>query len=89
MHARALGLAAVALIGADVLHRASQLVRGDGQRSEAEGRDAVVRIKLRQMMYLLGGAVARVYPHRAVGVHVDKTGDDISAAGVHSLAGRK
>ena len=89
MHTRALGLAAEALIGADVLHRASQLVRGDGQRCEAEGRDAVVRIKLRQMMYLLGGAVARVYPHGTVSVHVDKTGDDIRPAGVHSLAGRK
>ena len=89
MHTSAFGLAAEALIGADVLHRASQLVRGDGQRCEAEGRDAVVRIKLCQMMYLLGGAVARVYPHGTVSVHVDKAGDDIRPAGVHSLAGRK
>ena len=41
------------------------------------------------MMYLLGGAVARVYPHGTVGVYVDKAGDDIRPAGVHSLAGRK
>ena len=41
------------------------------------------------MMYLLGGAVTRVYPHRAVGMHVYKAGDDIGPAGVHSLTGRK
>ena len=81
MHARAAGRAGVPRVAHGV-HGARELRLLERHGGGEEAGDAVARVVVRQHGHGGGVAVRKVAVHGAVGVDIDKAGDDIAAGGV-------